>query len=440
MNREISVNAHPIEKILFSIFLLLSNFYLMSNLIGLIVLLMVLFKTPLGIGNNRGLQWRIIFFVFCIISLFWADLGNAEIGDILTIICGLISSIFVSVWFSGKIGKQEDVVTLLKLFIFAFTVAFLYVILKTPTSELFSANKDFYAGINRNALGIQLAWGCVFAYFMAKYLGYSKKYYIWALVFLLFSLLTGSRKVILVVALSIAGFKLIVDGNKKIIINVISVLALFFLAYYVLMRVDFFYASIGNRVEALILSLFSDQGADVDASIFIRTKFKHDAIELFKQMPILGHGISGFMTNQIVNHAFFVAYSHCNYTELLANFGVVGFGIYYIPKIIFLIQLIRIRLFEKNPIVSLGIIIAVIALILDYGYVSYYTVYGQMPYLVSYYILYVFNRKFYSSKSMRVAGIGFIKLYAKNSTWKRLGTMRIVRIFVQHAKIPKKSR
>ena len=74
----------------------------------------------------------------------------------------------------------------------------------------------------------------------------------------------------------------------------------------------------------------------------------------------------------IATNYIFQAYSHCNYVEILANYGIVGFLLYYVP----IIRLIyRYVVNIKNRTDDLHIVFCIIllmVLMIDYGAVEYY--------------------------------------------------------------------
>lgn len=96
-----------------------------------------------------------------------------------------------------------------------------------------------------------------------------------------------------------------------------------------------------------------------------RSGLMEDALAVWWQKPVFGHGIDQYRYS-----GSYTTYSHNNYTELLANFGVVGLIVYYS---IFLTLLLRavvgITRGSQTAWVILAILVSV--LLMDLARVSY---------------------------------------------------------------------
>ena len=178
------------------------------------------------------------------------------------------------------------------------------------------------------------------------------------------TLLTGSRTAILKVAMGFALFSYFSSKGKRFK-AVLVILVLLFVLYYVMMYVPLFYSIIGWRMEGLI-AMFTGAG-EVEASADIRDKFIGDAIERWKESPILGHGLDCYRRVNTIKRNY---YSHNNFVELLADLGLVGFIAFYIAHIKNLFTLFK---FKKYDNMKWFLITAILAVLLsDYGTVSYH--------------------------------------------------------------------
>ena len=103
----------------------------------------------------------------------------------------------------------------------------------------------------------------------------------------------------------------------------------------------------------------------------------------FLNHPILGIGLSnsGLITSLVINEA---TYLHCNYVELLACTGLIGFLFYYIIYIINLAKSIKIR--NDSKMTEFVSIIIIVMLIADISCVTYYEIKTAM-YLILIFIL-----------------------------------------------------
>ena len=108
-----------------------------------------------------------------------------------------------------------------------------------------------------------------------------------------------------------------------------------------------------------------------DGSIRERTYFRKTGIELFKSNPIIGIGINGFRGYLASIKYRHVTYSHCNYIELLATLGIIGFLIYYLMYLVILKNSIK-KFDANNYIKLLCLSYIMVEIIFEYGFVSFY--------------------------------------------------------------------
>ena len=107
------------------------------------------------------------------------------------------------------------------------------------------------------------------------------------------------------------------------------------------------------------------EGNSKDYSTNERNAMIDAAVELFKQKPIAGWGVEGF-----ADASGYGRYSHNNFVEMLANYGVIGFILYYVIHAYILINLAT-KLFASRPHCVVIFTIVLTSLVMDYGNVSY---------------------------------------------------------------------
>lgn len=96
-----------------------------------------------------------------------------------------------------------------------------------------------------------------------------------------------------------------------------------------------------------------------------RSGLMEDALVVWQQKPIAGHGIDQYRYS-----GSYTTYSHNNYTEVLANFGVVGLALYYSIFIVLSVRaVIGISRGSDTAWTILAILISV--LLMDVARVSY---------------------------------------------------------------------
>ena len=215
--------------------------------------------------------------------------------------------------------------------------------------------------ISLNTLGLCAAFGgCC-----AIYLWYiCSKEHCWLglyIVNFIIVILSSSRKAILCILIPIIIVFLL--NNKaaigRIIVRTIIASVMIIIGYYAMMKVSFFYNSIGNRFESMI-GIFLGHSGIVDSSTIDRLKLTSWGIAWFRKKPFLGYGIDNY---RIVLHGFrpdypLSYYAHNNYIELLVDVGIIGVIIYYWNYILVAIRALKYRKeLAKEEILIFGMII-----------------------------------------------------------------------------------
>ena len=97
---------------------------------------------------------------------------------------------------------------------------------------------------------------------------------------------------------------------------------------------SYLYDMIWLRIENAINTVLGKDSSDTSA--MGRDFYKAIAFIMFKQKPWIGYGVDGFVCflrdhPTIMGVYMKPVYSHCNYSELAADFGIVGLLLWYIP-------------------------------------------------------------------------------------------------------------
>ncbi len=137
--------------------------------------------------------------------------------------------------------------------------------------------------------------------------------------------LAGGRKYFLVFAIYV--YVLLLQRadkkNRKHFFKYTFVfIAAILLLYYLILNVPFLYETVGYRFEGFVEYTLGETNDSV--GVEKRGDMIRRALELWKEKPILGHGLNAFK-----NIGGYGYYSHNNYVELLCNHGIVGFCVYY---------------------------------------------------------------------------------------------------------------
>lgn len=126
-----------------------------------------------------------------------------------------------------------------------------------------------------------------------------RKFLLYAVVFLFVTLLTKGK----------------ISAGRLLLVSIITGVVVVVGSYFI-MHNSYLYDAIGYRFDGM--SSGQAQGVDDQEDLMVK------GIQLFLERPFLGWGVSGFATASGTGF-----YSHSNYVELLADFGIVGTLLYY---------------------------------------------------------------------------------------------------------------
>lgn len=253
-----------------------------------------------------------------------------------------------------------------------FTTALLVVLLSL--GSLTEGRLGLGTEMNANQLAILCVYGFVLSIYLRKCGKLSQLSY-WGKIafYILVILLTGSRKGLVMVILSLMVVRF--AQKKRELLKNLVVIAIAIIAFYILiMNVPVLYNIIGVRVEDL-LSTLAGESTD-DASLEDRQKLVDLGMEYIKENPWFGYGydcfkmVSGIGPNGKVKVGVAGFYSHNNYVELLFGGGIIGFVLYYLPMLYLLGKLLT--GLRKHPCMPYLLAIMVSKLAMEYAYVSYY--------------------------------------------------------------------
>ena len=216
---------------------------------------------------------------------------------------------------------------------------------------------------NVNTVGMALG---VLSLFMIYYYGISRKtaVLISAIIVMTIMMLTGSKKVIVYI---IANVFTIYSFSKNKTNGKIVMITLFSIIAYLLFGNEYFYNLLGARIIDMLGQMgFHISNAHYSYSTQVRMYMIGEAFHMWLQNPIIGGGTNYFQAHT----ATLYEYSHCNVTELLCSFGVIGCLIYYIPHISFIRHYKRMRNINEN-IAHFLLILVVLTLIIDWMAVTF---------------------------------------------------------------------
>ena len=316
---------------------------------------------------SKIMIWNLLFWGFSYLSILWA----INVSDSLSLVNLSIQIVGVIIVISNIVENKADIDTILKMFMFSGVYSMVLLAIRTPISVYGTERIGEVIGLNPNTFGLIMSLSAIISlyYFNIKK-DYNKKIYrvLYVIVLVLFS----TFSLLLISGIfSLETFSYV--KSKKI--NGLAAICIFIpMILYLIFNNSTLYSVLGYRLEKTYLTMTNQNSSStVDNSYVERDFYKEKAMELFKEHPLFGVGINNFASHMRNINYSHVAYSHNNYTEILATLGISGFFIYYIFYIYLLVKMIKL-LRKDEPEYNktlLLVIILIMFLFLDYGMVSY---------------------------------------------------------------------
>lgn len=326
-----------------------------SNLIALVLIILIWLENLIlrrKIVFNIFLFVYVLFIIICLISCLYAIDPIASINKVQTLVLNYIL-MFSLVNYINTFKKLEYFI---KCFVYSGFIVSIYIIISGDFTvlERFGSNLG-----NVNEIGMIICVSTVFSLY--KFLS-TKKY--WYILIILTNLtvifLTGSRKALIFVVVSVLVLLVFQENSNKIknkfkyfIISIVVIILVFYIVY----NVPIFYEILGKRM-IYMLNFISGEGAS-DASMTERFYMLLLGWNWFKASPLLGYGIDSykFLYNSVAGGR--LTYSHNNLIELLIGTGVVGTTLFYLANIIVLKDLFKAaKIFAKTACFTFITIIA----------------------------------------------------------------------------------
>lgn len=183
--------------------------------------------------------------------------------------------------------------------------------------------------------------------------------------------LSGGRKYILVSALFLYLLLLLrkdKQGKSKLIRYTVLFIVVIVISYWLMFNIPQFYNTVGYRMEGFFDLFSRDAGNKIHADEVRQNMIKY-GVEFFSDRPVLGYGNDNYKVLFYEAFGRYV-YSHNNYIEMLVNYGLIGFMLYYSFYIYLICKLFKI----KGPNTSLRdffLAYVICVFFLEMGVISY---------------------------------------------------------------------
>lgn len=259
------------------------------------------------------------FVVFSVLSIFWtvnSDYSFPLIRILLTFEFGTLTCLFLK--------REEDLNIIVKGFVCGGMISSAVVLLyQAPLIGLIRLGSNIYGSAMEFSGGVTIsAYCCLFLWKKES----NKIYLVLFFAFLCICALSGSRSAIIYPFIFFSLLMLFYNQRVgKLLKYGVLLFAICLGVLYLSLKVPVLYSVVGHRVETLL------EDRTEDGSYMERKEMKEYAIACWKEKPFWGLGINGFAKKYaMINKP---VYSHCDYTEILCCFGLIGAILFYEPLV-----------------------------------------------------------------------------------------------------------
>lgn len=378
--------------------------------LGVSMLYIINKKSVVGISNAQ-FTTRFLLCIMVEISLTWIDVSFAA---------GYAHRFFTSVVIAFVVGNLVYTEKDIKIIMFGYCVAGAFLSLNffiTYGSEIFTLAQKAEAagrmGLEYGNLN-EVAQRCLFAFIICSYYAFLDKgigkwripAILNAVVCFLVILFTGSKKALIVGVVAIAVMfwqysktKSPATRIKYIVIGVLLIFAMIMIVINIPLFSDY------KERFIVLFETLSGNVTKKSTSDLNRIKLITRGLERFTEKIMFGGGIC-------YAAKIFGAYAHNNYVEMLVNFGITGFVIYYWGYVTNFVNLFKLKGEENLNAKTLFLVIMCAIVVIDIGVVTYYDRYICI--MLSTINAYFTNKVSYREKLLRENSAGYFEKSEKN--------------------------
>lgn len=360
-------------------------------LMGIVTVLLLLVRHKKNVVIPYNTVWYGVFVIFCALSTLWSQYLFSDIAEfLLRMVIILVTITSISIY----ADTENDVERLVNLFILSATAIVFIELSAIPASEWTTGFLGSYASMNNsNDISFWVSCAGMMAFYKA-YIKNIKPMCILFILFMIFVLLSSSRKALLILLISPVIMILLATYKKNYPLRIIGFLVVIVAVFYIIMTNTTLYQVMGSRVVSMFDFFFKDAN---DGSLYKRRFYITIAKKMFSEAPVLGKGFGNFAKilkyNPINSFNHIETYSHNNYWQILSELGIIGFILYYSMYVLMLARLIKRVFVEKNKLCYLFLSFMIILVIFEYGIVSEQSKYVQPILAMAYAATYVKNNK-----------------------------------------------
>lgn len=321
---------------------------------------------------SRPMAYLILFDVYCSASILWArEPARAETIALRTL---PLLTVFAIILYNYIVEIDGEKLLVDAIYIAGITLGIYTIVMQGGIGgylQLLNSGVRVGDNVNNvNVIGLGTGISVIIAFYYIMF--HRKVYHLVPLALCGFVALgTGSNKALVIMVLGcllVLMFYAYVTNNVFTLLKALGVLFAFAVTFIALLQLPMF-ETINTRFEGMI-NAYLGVGR-IDNSARIRDYLVQVGLRQFSKTPFFGIGINNGATValQAVGHDY---YLHNNYVELLVDCGVVGTFFFYGAIFSSLLKVIK-GLKKGGPIFALVAIILLAWLIIQYGYVCYYS-------------------------------------------------------------------
>lgn len=315
-------------------------------------------------------MWYLAFSLLSLASALWTDYFR-----LVLVTCVRRTQIVVLLFcISQTYATKKGIERCLKLISWAASFCVMYIFIKTDVDKWLIG--DFGTEVTQQSasyIGMVLTVTVIITLYFAYY-EKQRLYYLFAFIQGAAIVLTASRKSILGACIGLVLLVFLKDRSFKLLLRLLTVFTLIAVVFYCVMNIPDLYQLIGRRFESMLGYMKTTAG---DYSMYQRKMFIEYARQFFWEHPILGNGADSF-TKLIGEEIGRTTYAHNNYYQVLCDYGLVGFALYYSIYVYMLVKLVRLAFTKQIPGAKLMFCIMLVIMFCEYGIVLYYSVYNMV--------------------------------------------------------------
>lgn len=305
--------------------------------------------------------WYSAFSLWIIYSFFTGEYISNSASSIVD---SVLLNILILICLLYYLISERRIERFLNIIVYSTTFFAVMYLITSPIDSYGTTSMGGITGVWRTAAGYYTCYAGVIALFIYSSLNKKKTMLLCTIVCMGCAVFTGSRKVLIQIAITIFLYIILQDNVKKKIKTLAIVIFIGMILLVIASQIPFFQEFYGER----FLAIFDEN--IVDSSVAGRNYLKDTAIQLFIQRPIGGNGVDAVRYYLELIGYRWATYSHNNYVEILSSYGIIGILLYYYYIIKTVIKGYRYKKYSKN--IKLFIILLITYLIMDIGSVSYY--------------------------------------------------------------------